>query len=470
MVFKWKLPKAAGLSWLIAACFWFQIPAVTLESLFIASLRGLLVSVDVALILFGSVSLLGLLELSGDADAIRNEVGKVSGQYSLVTALLLVWFFCAFLEGAAGFGAPAAIIAPLLVTLGFSPMLASLLPLLGDSASVPFGAVGTPVRVGFEGLANEGVAVVATGINLVAAAVVPFFIYFAFRKDAPPGTHGRTFSDIRLTGLAFVCFSVPAFCVSFFGPEFPSLIGSLVGILLFLWFAKERLQPNVPRGPLVVAFFPYLALAAILIAGKAFFGNEKIVISTEPAIAVNQFQPGIAFAIVFLLIYFKNLSRKKTLNWRVPIATALRRLPDVTLAVFFMAAMAQFSMMFFKPEESLSLFESQGLFRFAFLFAIPFIGAFGAFIAGSATVSNLLFASVLLKVGEHLGIAPVLVLSLQLLGAGAGNMISLQNIAAVQATVGIHGCEHTLIRKLILPCLCYASLIGIAGVILSNFL
>lgn len=464
---KWQLAKAAGLSWLVATVLWFQFPTVSLNSLLIACLRGFLVSLDVALILFGSVTFLRLLEMCGDTEVIKTEVSRVAGHFSLVTALLLGLFFCGFIEGAAGFGAPAAIVAPLLVTLGFSPLLAISLSLVGDSVSVPFGAVGTPIRIGFEGLENEGVASIVAGINLVAAVVVPLFIYYFFKKeDAKVSASASRLSGSQLSGFAFACFTLPAFFVSFSGPEFPSLVGSVIGGICFLTAVNRWRGQTLSLKPLFKSFFPYLVLAALLILGKLIFKSEKVLLSEELNISINKFQPGIAFLIAFMLVYLKHRVRRRNLSLRPAINTAASRLPAVTLAVFFMATMAQYSMMFFEAERLVPVLENCDFVRFVFVFVTPFIGAFGAFVTGSATVSNLLFGAVLLKLGTQFQVNAILILSLQVIGAGAGNMISLQNIAAVQAAVGIRGNEHTIIKKLMVPCLCYTILIGLTGILL----
>jgi len=99
------------------------------------------------------------------------------------------------------------------------------------------------------------------------------------------------------------------------------------------------------------------------------------------------------------------------------------------------------------------------------IFFSPFIGAFGAFIAGSATVSTILFGSFQYSVAIDLGLSVSVLLALQVIGAGIGNMIALTNIVAAEATVKIHGYEHEIIRKTIIPCLIYLILVVILGLL-----
>jgi len=108
-----------------------------------------------------------------------------------------------------------------------------------------------------------------------------------------------------------------------------------------------------------------------------------------------------------------------------------------------------------------NLFKSPSLIFFS-----PFIGGFGAFIAGSATVSTLLFGSFQYSAAIDLGLSISALLALQVIGAGVGNMIALTNIVAAEATVKIHGYEHEILRKTIIPCIIYLLIVAIIGTIL----
>jgi lactate permease len=95
----------------------------------------------------------------------------------------------------------------------------------------------------------------------------------------------------------------------------------------------------------------------------------------------------------------------------------------------------------------------------------PTIGALGAFIAGSNTISNLMFSLFQHGIAERLGISGALVVALQAVGAAAGNMIAIHNVVAASATVGLLGQEGTLLRKTILPTLYYVGAAGLLGLI-----
>ncbi|GHB46281.1 hypothetical protein GCM10007094_39490 [Pseudovibrio japonicus] len=106
----------------------------------------------------------------------------------------------------------------------------------------------------------------------------------------------------------------------------------------------------------------------------------------------------------------------------------------------------------------------------AWPFFAPIIGALGAFIAGSNTVSNLMFSAFQFGVAEKLEISTVTILALQSVGAAAGNMIAIHNVVAASATVGLLGKEGALLRKTILPTFYYLLVAGLLGLFVVFFL
>ena len=133
------LVLTAGLAW-----FYWQVP---LHRIAAASVQGLVISADLLYIVFGALLLLFILKHSGAVTTIRNGFRNISPDRR-VQAIIVAWTFGAFMEGAAGFGTPAAVAGPLLVILGFPPMAAVVAALTIQSTPVSFGAVGTPIRIG----------------------------------------------------------------------------------------------------------------------------------------------------------------------------------------------------------------------------------------------------------------------------------------------------------------------------------
>ena len=115
-----------------------------------SSIQGLFITFDILYIVFGAILLLNLLKYSGGVAVIRRGFTEISGDRR-VQVVLIVWLFGSFIEGASGFGTPAAIVAPLLVALGFPALAAVMLGMMVQSTAVTFGAVGTPILVGIRG-------------------------------------------------------------------------------------------------------------------------------------------------------------------------------------------------------------------------------------------------------------------------------------------------------------------------------
>lgn len=471
---------AAGLvAFLLASALWLGVPEVGIARFPAPLVRALIVSCEVALILLGAISFLEVMQRSGFSERIKNGLQRTTGDEPISLALILAWFFCAFLEGAAGFGAPAAVIAPLLLSLGYPVMLAAVLPLVGNSTSVPFGAVGTPVRLGFESLPIESVPPLAAALNLVVGLVPVLFLrrFVLGRLDGSGASPQSSDTGRSVVIAAGFCFTIPAFALSFLGPEFPSLLGSVAGLILFvavLAWQKRRIRPaatpaasRLPTEVIALGknFSPYLLLGIALLAGKLVVGGRKFNFEIQGSVlGVSYFQPGLVFLLVILCLRFGAPSVRAQ-SLAPALASALRRLPPVFLAVFFMASLAQFTMTFFDPSRvSLDGAKWNATLQWGLVVFAPFVGVGGAFLSGSATVSNLLFGGILHPLSQLSGVSSTLVLSLQLVGAGVGNMIALQNLAAVQTTVGLRDAEGTLLGLLWKPCFVSAGICSLVGV------
>ena len=474
LVLRRPLWQGGVVALVVALGAWPMTPGVAPADLVPLLFRGFVVATEVGLILLGAIAFLEYLTRIGTTARISAALATFTGGDHVLNALLLAWLFCGFLEGAAGFGAPAALIAPLLSSLGFPAVAAAALPLIGDSVAVPFGAVGTPVRVGFDGLPGAEVSgIYGAGLNLAIGWIPPLFILFIVRGLT--GLKGNTPASSTGPGRALwagFCYSLPAFGLVWLGPEFPSLAGSLIGIALFS-VTLPRLRKNGVPPPksrfrsLILAFAPYLFLCLLLLGGKLLLGGLKVTFSfAGTSQSLGLFQPGLIFlgCIILLALWRRKESPRDVLAL---LAKPSRRLPAVWLAIFCMASLARFIVGLSHPADALGpVFEGAHGATLLVLIA-PLAGTLGSFITGSATVSNLLCAPFLIPACALTGADPGLVLGLQLIGAGAGNMISLQNLVAVQATVGLANEETTLLKQLWRPCLAYLTAATVAGWLLS---
>jgi lactate permease len=202
---------------------------------------------------------------TGAIGRIRDALGGLTADRR-AQAILIAWFFGLFIEGAAGFGTPVALAAPLLVGLGYDPVRAVVLALLGHAAGVSFGAVGTPTLAQVE-LSGLDPALLAGRVALIEAVIGPGLLLLLVRlaDDAP-----LTRRDLGLAGLAALCFLVPFLALALFvGPEVPSLGGALLGAVAFVALLRRKGRGRAPglRG-LLPDLAPYLAILALVLATR----------------------------------------------------------------------------------------------------------------------------------------------------------------------------------------------------------
>lgn len=214
---KQAMPISLILTGLNSYFIW-QVPFLQMLA---ASVEGLVIALTILWIVFGAILLLKVLQQTGATAAIKHGFTQISPD-KRVQLIIVAWLFGSFLEGAAGFGTPAAIAAPLLVALGFSPISAVVLALIADSSAVSYGAVGTPAIVGIgQGAQNVSIeqvaqiAATAIGIDIIAAALIPLImvcIYCRFFSDVKSWYQGLVIAPFTI--FCAFAFTLPAYCVS----------------------------------------------------------------------------------------------------------------------------------------------------------------------------------------------------------------------------------------------------------------
>jgi len=464
---KLKILTASVISLLLTAFLAIFYWRMNLSLVFSTFLKGGLIAFDIFLIVFGAIFFINLLKKTNIIENLCYYLETFSKDLR-VQVILLAWFLENFLEGTAGFGTPAAVVAPILVGLGLSPIFAVAVAMLGNSASVVFGAAGTPIRVGFSGLNISQIPYYSGLFNLVGS-LVPVFMLFAitFRKE---DWKKRFIEALPFTIFAGLAYSVPAFFITYLGQEFPSIMGSIIGLTLVLLAIKlkflvpknvmesEKREFTEEKLPLSKIIFPYLLLVSLLVLGKFLLGNIGFSFNFGLTHKFNLFNPGAAFiltSIIFLIFWKTKIPKVGKI-----ITDSFKRSLEPFLVIALMSSLAQ--IMINSGQDDVL---AQGLKTTALPLISPFLGAFGSFMTGSATVSNIMFGGLLAKAAIDIGIIPAIILSLELVGAAAGNMIALADIMPALAVVGLKGKEREIIKRVIIPCLIYVLLVGIIGIL-----
>tara|TARA_Y100000310_G_C20698011_1_gene827113 strand:- start:565 stop:2061 length:1497 start_codon:yes stop_codon:yes gene_type:complete len=476
LLFKKPLTKAAPITFVytlgIALLFW----KMTIGGVGASTLKGLFVGLDIILIVFGAIFFLEFLQNTKLLVSIEYYLSSLSSDRR-IQAIIIAWLFGSFIEGSAGFGTPAAIVAPLLVGIGFPAIIAVSVALIADSTSVVFGAVGTPIRVGLTGLEIGMIPYHSAFINLFLGILVPVLILSVLVYSSKKRTLKAVLDCLPFALYAGAAFTVPHFFLTRLGYEFPSMLGALVGLILvsvttklgFLvpheqWsFDGKKSKKIKGELSLLKSIFPYVVLSALLIGGKYLLKSFTFPIGNGLSHTFHLFNPGILFLLTILVI---NVLYKYKHVCGPACSHASKILIKPFIVITTITGFVQIMINSGMNASGLgSMIEIIAQIADTTLLPLisPFIGAFGAFIAGSATVSTLLFGKFQFLAATNLGIDTAKILALQLVGAGVGNMIALTNIVAAQATVKLHHKEREILKYTIIPCLIYLVLAGLFG-------
>ncbi len=525
---KFAMPAVYVTAVVIALGIW-GMPLVDVAA---STIEGLFLTFDLLWIIFGAILLLNTLERSGGMASIRRSFHDISDDRR-VQVVIIAWLFGSFIEGAAGFGTPAAVAAPLMVAMGFPAAGAVMLGMMIQSTAVTFGAVGTPIVIGVTGgvespeftmaLAASGatldqyvqaVTVRAAALHAITGTIMPTFMvvmmtrFFGARKS---WTEGLSVMPFAL--FAGAAFTVPYFLTAWlFGPEFPSLMGGLVGLAIVSFAARQGFlipddtwdfpgkeqwpsdwvsdlevsskgegeHPEMGAG---MAWLPYLLLALILVLSRLpqlglpdALRSEWVTIewpeifgTTVSATTTPLYLPGtilvLVVAITAVLHRMSGPALKSAFvdSSKVLLGAGVVLIFTVPMVRVYINSGVNTADLASMPLEMAGWVADTvgGIWP---LFA-GVTGALGAFIGGANTVSNLMFSAFQHGVATRLAISSSMVVAIQAVGGAAGNMIAIHNVVAASATVGLLGREGATLRKTILPALYYMTFIGVLGLI-----
>jgi lactate permease len=397
---------------------------------------------------------------AGAIGRIRDALAALTGNRRLQT-LLIAWFFGLFMEGAAGFGTPVALAAPLLAGLGHPPVRAVALALLGHAAGVSFGAVGTPV-LAQAGIAGLDAGAIAGPTALLHAAASPVLLLLMVRlADAGPLSR----ADLAWTGIAALCFFLPSLALAWFvGPELPTLGGALVGLAAFVALLRrnDRGGGPDPKG-LLPDLAPYLVILALVLATRLIAPLREVLTGFAPGWHLEggfagSFQPFYHPGSLLFLGFLAGAvitGRQGLIG--AALGAAIARLLPVALALLVMLTLSRLMVHAGMIDALAAAASGTGP---AWPLIAPLIGVLGTFITGSATASNVLFTELQVSTAARLGLPATALAAAQGFGAAVGNIVAPHNIIAGSATVGLTGREGEVLRLTAWGCLVCAGLGG----------
>ncbi|MNZ48674.1 L-lactate permease [compost metagenome] len=526
---RWPAKRAMPLVYLLTAGIGLYVWEMSLNRVLASTVQGLIITIGVLWIIFGAILLLNTLKHSGGITAIRAGFATISPDRR-IQAIIIAWLFGCFIEGASGFGTPAAIAAPLLVAIGFPALAAVMLGMLVQSTPVSFGAVGTPIIIGvnsgldtatlgarlveqgsswdaFLQLITSNVAIIHATVGTVMPLIMVLMLTRFFGKEKSWKAGFEVLPFAIFGGLAF---TLPYAATGvFLGPEFPSLAGGLIGLAIvttaahfgFLipkstWdFADAKEWPSEwlgsvemkldqltakPMGTLR-AWLPYVLVGLLLVISRVFpevGAALKSVVLVFPDLLGEtgikaDFMPlylpgGILVAVVIATFFLHGMKLRD-------LGTAVGESSKVLLgAGFVLLFTVPMVRILINSGVNASALPSMPIAMAQWVadsvgsiypLLAPSVGALGAFIAGSNTVSNMMLSQFQFGVAESLGISGALIVAVQAIGAAAGNMVAIHNVVAASATVGLLGREGTTLRKTVWPTFYYILLTGVIAML-----
>jgi lactate permease len=437
-----------------------------------SALEALFTTATILWIIFPALAIYELQIRFGAFDLIRDGLATLSDDRR-IQALLVAWFFGLFMEGAAGFGTPVALAAPLLVSLGFSPTKAVALALIGHAAGVSFGAVGTPVlaQVALTDLSASEIARATGLLHGLLGIILAFFLVWLAGNGAPSVEQGIW------TILAAVSFLMPytALAVAV-GPELPTLGGALLGGACFALILQRRAGSLGKGGDwrsFARAGLPYGIILVLILVTRLLPALKEQLRSIEIAWTLSGafsgtlqplYHPGTMLMLGFLI---GGLAQGRSMaDLSQAAKAALRRLMPVSLALVSMLALSRVMLHTRMIHE---LAEAAAGAAGAWPLLAPAVGVLGTFVTGSATASNILFTEFQAATAAALGLPLATMLGAQGFGAAVGNIICPHNIIAGAATVGLNGREGEVLARTALACATYMAAGGILVLILSSW-
>ncbi len=477
-------------------------------------LIGLLEAWKPILIIAGAIFLFKTMEVTGSIVTVKKWLNNVT-ENQVAQLMIVGWAFPFLIEGASGFGTPAAIAAPILVGLGYNPIKVAILALIMNTVPVSFGAVGTPTWYGFSALPEvyklSEVETLAIGFKsaTIHSIIALFIVIIALLQILK---FKIILKNIVFIFLSVSCTVLPYLFIAKFDYEFPSLIGGAVGLLASVFLAQKGIglkksdsvelnkeeKEEVKISELIKATFPLWGTILLLIVTRVpqlgikdllrlrtpfldlslgslgdFSLSSSFVVELHNIFQTSEkwsheilFIPSlIPFVLISFITFWLYQSSKQ--NIKQVLKTTLTQMKNPTFAL--LGALVFVSLMMMGGNNSAVNHVGNVLADVTgnnWAFFASYLGAIGSFFSGSATISNLTFTAIQNSIALESGLDRTTILALQSVGGSFGNMVCINNIVAVTSVLALGNQEGYILKRTILPTLFYGLLAGIIAVLL----
>lgn len=516
--FAWSAKRALPLAWVLTFIFAVVLWKMSVLHAVAYTLTGFLSAFENLVIIFGAILIMNTLSRSGAMSAINRMFNGITPDARL-QAIIIGFIFGAFIEGAAGFGTPAALAAPLLISVGFPPLAAAIIALQYNSIPVPFGAAGTPTNTAYITVQQSLASLADPDTWRIAltqwtastmAILTPIILFIGVFTLCKLFGKEKKASD-AIAVIPFIIYVTVVFDVLYIliastvGPELTSLLAGVITLFIVMattkkgflvpkkvWTFGEKSSwdkswlnvtevpaPKTSNMSLLKAWVPYVIIALILVgtrvsaangfswanAIKAWTlgtGESGIIFGLDWNYALL-WSPGIVFIVVAIITFFMHGMREREIKGA--ITDTLNQVSGAAIALLFGVAMVNLFRFTNIDSQTMTdvvetikdpmlLVMAEALAAIAgqlYVIIAPFIGVLGAFMSGSNTVSNTLFASLQFETASILSLPTVFIVALQNMGGAIGNMVCVNNVVAACATTGTIGNEGKIIKTNALP-------------------
>lgn len=442
--------------------------------------------IPIIYIIIAAVWLYNLTEVSGrskDLRAVFNTIGKGDIR---VQALIVAFSFCGLLEGLAGFGAPVAIVAAMLVSLGLRPVKAAVVTIVGNAINVGYGAMAIPVTTAGR-LGGQNPLLVATDmghLSWIIACFVPLILLWILDG-------GRGIAQLwPLALISGIATAAGHFVTTGFSYELTAVLASLIGlsasyVFLLVWTPKtpdeyrsDDAQEDRPDGSrIILALLPYVLVVAVIALTKLWkigididstFKATDIKIpvpglhgvlvdangqAVSSSIYTFQFlsNPGtwiFVTAIAVAFIYGRTSSGGRfPMTFGKGIATLFKTISTLKISILTICLVMGLAYVMNMSGQTSAIGAALATTGIFFAFLSPILGWLGTAVAGSATSAGALFANLQSTAAQIAGLDPATLLAGNTIGGGIGKIVSPQNLTIAATSINEPGSEAEILKK-----------------------
>jgi len=464
---RWGASRAGAAGYLAAMGLAIVFFGAGAELLAYAHTKALLLSLDVLMIVWAAYLHFRVADEAGAIKTIGQMLPQLTQDKGML-ALLIGWVFASFLQGAGGFGVPVAVVAPVLVGLGFSPLAAVVIPAVGHSWAVTFGSLGSSFQAlmaatNLPGELLDGPAALVLGLSGV---LVGYMVAHAAggwkavrRLWAPVLFIGFVMGAVQYGVAEAGLWNIAAFA--------GGGVGLLVTIPLANWMSREKTK-NMDGRALLIASSSYLillvvTLGVLLIPGLKDWMGQIAIRVAFPELRTAQGYVTLAqtgrvirvfahtgtllfYAAMLSFVVYRRAGHYKPGAMKRILTQTVQKMMSSSVGITAMVAMAVV-MAHAGMTDALARGLANGV-GVAFPLVSPWIGALGAFMTGSNTNSNVVFADLQYRTAELLGYSVAWILAAQTAGGAIGSVIAPTKVIVGASTAGMEGREGEVIAKM----------------------